>query len=138
MTAHERRPQVQQFGPALLLQGPVLHELRWVLEVGAREISRRDALSPSAAMQALRHALISAITAHGNEELPPQPDLRRLNTEELGEWLTTEEVASLLGRQPRQVRNLAAQLGGRRHGTAWRFERAAVEAEIARRKEASR
>lgn len=51
-------------------------------------------------------------------------------------FLTCEEVADVLGLQPRQVRKLAASGLGQRLGGRWVFDRAAVLAEAQRREAA--
>lgn len=122
---------------AILLQGPILAEVRWVLSRGTRDIWRTDSVPPSAAITRvlgeLERAIAAATSEEGSAELPPPPTWEELVSTGPEDQLTTQEAARMLGITARQVRNLADRLGGRKIGTVLTLDRAAVEVEIARR-----
>lgn len=125
-------PLVQRLDSAILLQGSVLAEVRWVLQRGVREIWRADSIAPSARITALLTELATITTSPlGTEEVRDLDDSRDLITE----TVSTLEAARLLGIGPRQVRNFSGRLGGHKVGGVLTFDLAAVQAEAARRKE---
>lgn len=135
MTAGSGGPPVQRLTAALLLQGPVLAEVRWVLQVGAREIWRRDSIPPSATITSLLRDLQELAAARsGNAEVPSPAEREALMTETR---ISTAEAAGLLGMGSRQVRNIQDRLGGRKLGGVLTLELAAVQAEAARRRESA-
>ncbi len=125
-------PAVLRLNNAILLQGPVLAEVRWVLQRGAREIWRTDNVPQSAAITRLLRELAVAASRSGSEQLPPVANPPELYSE--GQ-LDTEAAAQLLGISPRQVRNLSSRLGSRKVGGVLTFDLAAVQAELARRED---
>ncbi len=75
----------------------------------------------------------SDASANGSPEVPdggPLP-VSVLSTDPAG----VEEAALVLGVSPRQVRNLAERLEGRKVGRTWTFDRGALEDEATRRQE---
>lgn len=143
MTPNSSRPQLQRLGSAVVLQGQMLAELRWALAMGLQAMSKRDGYVPPS-LYALQSELKRAIAARdiesGNHSDEGSGNAAKGNAENVAqltkrEWIGSAEAASLLGLQPRQVRNLRDLLGGRKKGKALVFHRAAVEAEAERRKE---
>lgn len=127
-----RSEAVQRVDGAILLQGSVLAEVRWVLQVGVREIWRRDCIPPSARVTHLLRDLQELAAAPGNAEVRLPADREALITEAR---ISTAEAADLLGMGSRQVRNIQDRLGGRKLGGVITLELAAVQAEAARRRE---
>lgn len=127
-------PPIQRLGDAVLLQGPILAELRWVLGVGINVVTRRDAVVP-ASMIALRAELNRAIADRGDAATPQSADPESSVLEHDSDGISTVEAAAILGLQPRQVRHIHERLGGRRVGSTWVFDVEAVEAEVQRRRE---
>ena len=71
---------------------------------------------------------------HGNAEVPPEPVLP---TSVEQQHIDVEEAASMLGLTPRQVRNLAPDLGARKVAGVWVLDRDAVAMAAAARHEES-
>jgi hypothetical protein len=126
-------PAVQRIDGAILLQGPVLAELRWLLWRGVREIWRADSLHPSPAIDRLlselpRAATTSGVGNIGSPPLDDSPDFT--TTEQIG----TTEAAQMLNISPRQVRYLADRLGGHKVGHGYSFPLAAIQEEAISRR----
>lgn len=121
-------PAVQQFGDAVLLRGPAVIDVCYLLRLGVRETARRDGITPGPRLRelldALEHAaaIVRGVSACPGEDVPDQHE-RRSSRQPIG----SKEVAVLLDRSPRQVRRLAATLDAQRGpGGAWTFDRQTV------------
>lgn len=133
MTGPLRMPDI-----SVVITGRDLADLSYLVALGIRTLSRRDAMPPSQRVQRLHAVLREAAedyiaSDHGNQqraEMPQGADSEDWKTEDL---ITTREAAAVLQLSERQVRNLADELGARRIGRALGFDRTNVEAENARR-----
>lgn len=108
--------------------------------VALRDLARKgyfDRVAPHARAELL--AAIGDLERAGRAR--KRPDLPNGSSEtpiaEIGRSspLSADQVAALLGLTARRVRQLAAELGGRLERGRWVFERDAVAAEAARRRE---
>lgn len=129
MTRHRHQvPAVQQLGDAVLLRGPAVIDVCYLLRLGIRETQRRDGITPGPRLRelldALEHAaaIVRDVSPRPAEDVPEQGK-RRSSRQPIG----SKEVAVLLDRSPRQVRRLAETLDARRGpGGAWTFDRQTV------------
>ena len=134
-------PPVQRLGRAVLLQGPVLLEVRHLLALGARERQRRDALAPSPGLRHLLAVLSEAVAEDGAMTPPRHGDVAAGagpgdSGVERVEEITTDEAAAILALGRRQVQRLAPSIGSRKvPGGALAFDRGAVLAYAAQRLE---
>lgn len=130
-------PAVQRLGSAVLLQGPAVHDLAYLVGLGLRYRSTVDGTAP-----AQHHLQLLSLLAD-MAEATLTPDVREQGTSdvrsEVGssdlkvKRVDTAAAARLLGITTRQTRRLASHLGGRRVKGNWSFDRAAVVAEAQRR-----
>ncbi len=135
-------PAVQRLGASILVQGPALRELQYLLVLGARERQRRDALQASVGV---RHLL--ALLAEAVDEDDPVTRARHgdvaggadsADSAVMGtpQEITTGEAAAILALGRRQVQRLASSIGARRvPGGAFVLDRAAVEGYAAQRRQ---
>lgn len=132
-------PGVLRLNDAVVIQGAAVADLAYLVRLGLRYRTQVDGCPPSEHHRRLLDALLAHASLmpippdSGSAELPQvrTPAESGIVDEEMG----SETVARVLGITPRQVRNLAKHLGGRRVKSAWVFDRAAVSAEVARRSE---
>lgn len=125
-------PAVQQLGAAVLLQGPALLDVRYLLALGVRVVQSRDGITPHGRLLHLQRVVeVAADEYRQNLALPAALDPGDVREDRC----TTREAALTLGLSVRQVRRLAPQLGGVRHGRELLLERTAVEAQLAQRAE---
>lgn len=107
-------PAVQRLGDAVLLQGPAVADVAYLVEVGLRAISGRDQITPQARwltlQRGLREVAADLDVAPARQSALPQISHPEEST---SESITTKEAAVTLQLQERQVRNLAPSLGGR-------------------------
>lgn len=134
-------PPVQRLGEAVLLQGPAVADVAYLVEVGLQAIAGRDQVTPHARWLVLQRGLRAVATdlagapaISGNAALPQVRD----QEQSAAEVLTTKEAAMILHLQERQVRNLAPSLGGRRIAGRLLLNASAVRAEAAHRTAARR
>lgn len=130
-------PAVQRLSDAVILQGPALHDVAYLVGLGIRYRAQVDGSAPAEHHRRLL-ALLSDVSVSVSAD--GHADVRSEGAPAV--WLPgdggsvhTDTAARMLNLTPRQVRRLADQLGGRRHGRTWMFDRAAVSAEAARREE---
>ncbi len=135
-------PAVQRLGASILVQGPALRELQYLLVLGARERQRRDALQASVGV---RHLL--ALLAEAVDEDDPVTRARHgdvaggadsADSAVMGtpQEITTGEAAAILALGRRQVQRLASSIGARRvPGGAFVFDKLAVAAYAAQRRQ---
>jgi len=133
---------VQRLGASILVQGPALRELQYLLVLGARERQRRDALQASVGVRHLLALLAEAVdeddpvtrARHGDVAGGAAPaDSMVMGTPQ---EITTGEAAAILALGRRQVQRLTPSLGSRRvPGGALVFDRGAVEAYAAQRRQ---
>lgn len=121
-------PAVQQLGPAVLLHGPAVIDVCYLLRLGIRETQRRDGIMPGPRLRELLDALevaaqqVREVSARPGADVPERGEHRSS-----GQPIGSKEVAVLLNRSPRQVRRLAATLDGYRGpGNVWTFDRQVV------------
>lgn len=119
MTAGSGGPPVQRLTAAMLLQGPLLAEVRWVLREGAREIWRRDGIPPSAAITHLLRELGAVTSSQGHEDVPEVAEPEGLISETR---ISTADAAEVLELSPRQLRRLRDHLGARKVGGVLTFD----------------
>jgi len=128
-------PAVQRLGAAALLQGPALAETAYLLHLGIRYRANIDGAVASDRQRALLRVLTDtaeATLACGHADTHPPPGVAgSLTVGEIG----TAEVARVLGITPRHARRFAVDLDGRRVKGTWLFDRAAVVAYVAERRE---
>lgn len=131
-------PAVQALGSAVLLQGAALAEVLHLVAVGAQVRQRRDGIPPSPALQDL-----IAVLARAVDDSPLSPTRQRhvvtaVTSEDLksvGVPMGSREAAELLGLSVRQIQRSAAVLGGHRIGGRLVFDRDAVIAHQASRRQ---
>ena len=134
-------PAVQKLGSAVLLQGPAVHDVCYLVGLGLKYRAMMDGCSPREHHRRLLALLTDAaisrpVSADGHADARQEVDLAE-STRGDGP-VQTDTAARMLGLTTRQVRRLADQLGGRRIGGTWVFDRAAVSAEAIRRREETR
>ena len=133
-------PGVQTLSDAVVLQGPAVAEVAYLVNLGLRHRANLDGTAPSDRQRALLRMLTDTAeaslalppTPRGHADLPATPDLAESTV--VGE-MKTAEAARLLGVTPRHARRLAADIDGRRVAGAWTFDRSAVIAYRALREE---
>lgn len=129
-------PPLQQLGPAIVLQGLALADVRRCI-VTAQDVSSGDGIGPPARLRQLVAAIDAALAVTER----PAADTADVREEAVGagsdhEEIGSEEAARILRRDPRTVRRLAADLGGRRSPAGgWLFHRSTVTAYAATRDE---
>jgi hypothetical protein len=123
-------PGVQTLSDAVVLQGPVVAEVAYLVNLGLRHRANLDGTAPSVRQRALlrmltdtAEAVLAVPDARGHADTRATPDLAESTF--VGE-MNTAEAARLLGITPRHVRRLARSLDGRRVKGTWSFDRAAV------------
>jgi len=126
-------PAVQRLGSAVLLQGPAVADAAYLVAVGVRTLARRDGVAIARWLTLQRALQQVAAADHGHADVLGVVDEEALLAEEL---VSTKEAAHMLRLTERQVRRIAACLGGRHAGRALVFDRSAVQAEAARRRAA--
>lgn len=137
--ASARVPAVQRLGDAVLLQGPAVHDVAFLIGLGIRFRAQVDGCPPSHQHKALLAYLtdvsvsmpVPTSTDAEHANVRESPDSRDYKRNGIG----TAEAARLLGFTEQHVRRLATHLGGQRVRGAWVFDRAAIAAEVARRSE---
>jgi len=125
--------RLDEAGPSLLLRGPVLADLNWLVTLGLQSARQRDGLTPPARLLELQRLIAGAardtrMSPSGQADVPSLPDSSELLADD---WISTSEAAAMTGRSQRQVRRIAPDLGAVRRGQAWVVRRSAVEAHIA-------
>ncbi len=130
-------PAVQRLGSAVLLQGPAVADVAFLVGLGMRYRARVDGTAPSAHHRALlstlndtAEATLAADVRDGHTDVRHHADASQSD----GVGVDSETAARLMGISMRQVCRLAPELGGRRVGRVWTFDRAAVLAAVAHRK----
>ncbi|AMY53425.1 hypothetical protein [Rhodococcoides fascians] len=120
------RPAVDRLGDCLLLSGPAIADLYWLVSVGIRAVERNGhPIRPDAyrLQQVLRSCRDDASAArHDDVAEPADVALSAEN------FIGTAEAALILGRSRRQVQRIATSLGGRIINGGWQFDANAVEA----------
>jgi hypothetical protein len=124
----------------VLLQGPAVADLAYLATLGLRYRARTDGLPATVHHRRLLALLTAAAVdlaamsgRDGHADGHQAPDLP---TSEVGEVvMRSEAVARALGITARQVRRMAEELGGRRIGRVWEYDRTAVLAAVTRRQE---
>lgn len=100
------------------------------------ELARRDGIGNAARVVDLMRLLATSLSsptstsAAASAEVPPQPVPAVSRT-----WIDAKDAAALLGVTPRQARNRAEELGARKSGVRWLFDRDALEELLAARRE---
>lgn len=132
------KPPLQRFGDAVLVQtAPALAEVRHTLALGARTRERSDGIPPSSGMRHLLALLSEAIAeatltadvrSVGHAEVRCEAEMSQSNG-----WVDAATAARMLELTDRQTRRLAPHLGGHLVKGKWRFDRAAVVAEVQHR-----
>jgi hypothetical protein len=120
-------PPVQQYGHAVLIQGPALTELAYLATLGARVRKNRDGIAPSRATRALLEALADA------GQVIPYDAAPAIDPAALVDPVDTAGAAEILSVSTRRVQQLADDIGCHRHGRALAFDRGAVLAYHAQR-----
>ncbi len=131
-------PGVQTLSDAVVLQGPVVAEVAYLVNLGLRHRANLDGTAPSVRQRALLRMLTDTA-----EAVLAVPDARghadTIATPHLGEFgvgeISTAEAANVLGVSPRHVRRLARSLDGRRVKGTWLFDKHALVAYRALREE---
>lgn len=139
-------PAVQQLDVAVLLQGPALLDVHYLVALGVREVKRRDGINPSPRLVELQRCLASAVGRYraavslaGHADVPDHAAPTGSEHPGPEDLLTTREAAVILNICERHVRRLAPELGGAtRRGGVLLFDRGAVEALAATRAEGDR
>lgn len=125
----------RRLGPALLVEGPAVLQLKALVEMGVR-FAAKDGIRPSPATERLRRVIAetaaTVMSERGHADVREEPT--GATSEVVREDIDTKEVARMTGLSDRQARRLTSDLGGRktRSGT-WLIERALVEAHILRK-----
>lgn len=161
-----RIPAVQQLGAAVLLQGPALLDVLYLVDLGVREVTRRDGITPSPRLLELHRRLAAAAEDYRRMSASGLGDVRNGAVQAVSSWasapaflpgadahsdgsgvgrgghhpvVTTREAASILGLSDRQVRRLASagEIGPSRHGKNLLLDRGSVEALAANRAQAA-
>lgn len=120
------RPAVDRLGDCLLLSGPAIADLYWLVSVGIRAVERNGhPIRPDVyrLQQVLRSCRDDASAARRDDVAEPAG--AALSAEN---FIGTAEAALILGRSRRQVQRMAADLGGRIINGGWRFDADEVEA----------
>jgi hypothetical protein len=118
-------PSVQQYGHAVLIQGPALTELAYLAILGASARRSRDGIGPSRATRELLETLADAAQI---ATYTPAVDPTTLT-----DTVDTAGAAEILSVSTRRVQQLADTIGCHRHGRALAFDRGAVLAYHAQR-----
>jgi len=128
--------EVQQLGPAVLLQGLALKDTRSLITRAVREIRRQDGIIAPPRLTILLEALERAISAEhpsppGRTDTPDITDTPFLDEQLL---IGSSEAANILGISSRQAQRLAITLGGKRSASrCWTYSRLEVEAYLQQR-----
>ena len=127
-------------GPVLLLTGPVLVDLNWLVTLGIQVARQRDGMTPRPRLLELQRIVAAAAqdvraAASGRADVRAAPDSPELPQDDPDAWIGTREAAITLGLSQRQVRRIATSLGTVQHGRVHLFRRLAVEAYAAHRGE---
>lgn len=124
-------PNAERLGPAVLLRGQGVLDVRALLELGLKTAAR-DGIGASPRIVELRLVLDAAaaevMSAPGHADVRSEPDSRSWSKEEV---LTTEEAAQMLTISTRHVRRLARDgelEGHQRRDRTWIFTRASIDA----------
>ncbi len=126
-------PAVQQFGSAVLLQGPAVVDVWHLVALGVRA-AHRDGIGLARvdhlqAVLAAAAAEVRATSEAGQGDVAQEP--ARAGSDP-SEPLTTREVATMLGLSPRQTQRMARTLDARRLRCGrLLFDRGAVDAYLA-------
>lgn len=123
---------VQHLANAVVLSGPALADTYYLICAGIR-YTRRNGYTPDR-FRALQNTLgAAAAAAHtGHRDDAPTPTPAHSPQEDL---IGAQEAAHMLGLSKRQVQRIARSLDGRLAGGRWVFDRAAVAAYHAHRKD---
>ena len=119
----------------VLLRGPAVVDVWRLAAVGARVTEQRDGIARPARVSALLAALEAeartAMSANGHADVRDEADEAPCA---VYDHIDTREAATLVGVSERQLRRVAGELGGRRCGRGWLFDRAQVIAYVATKK----
>ncbi len=115
-------------GGQVLLRGPAVLDAARLVEHGVRLTRQRDNIAPNphvlSLLDALRAEAGELMSAVGHSDVRDHDDQPPSEHEEI----TAAEAAELLGVTDRHIRRLAPDLGARKVGGAWVYERSAVTA----------
>lgn len=101
----------------------------------AGEAGRRDGIGVPARVVDLLRLLAASLPAPTSTSAATSAEVPPLAVPAgSGTWIDVAEAAELLGVSPRQMRNRAEELGGRKNGPRWQLPREAVEERAARRR----
>lgn len=133
-------PAIQRLGSGLIIQGPAVGDLAYLVELGLRYRAGANGAAPSVEhrrlLAVLRETADIAFTpdnaSRGRRTSAKPADPEQLNAEG---WVGSMTAAQLLNIGPRQVRRIAHELGGIRTHGKWSFSRSAVISAALRRKE---
>lgn len=130
-------PPVQLLGDAVLIRGSAVRDTLALVGMGVQQ-ARRDGIPPSPRVQ----ALLAALAAAREVQSCPPPDAADVRNvaaraeSEMAREIGSRGVAEILKLSHRQVRRLAADLGGRRSPSGgWIFNQGTVDAYKAARDE---
>jgi hypothetical protein len=127
-------PDVQQLGPAILIQGDALGDLYLCIVAGAPVMSRNG--HSTARLHAVKQHLGRALMAARGQSVADRVGAEQhSNCQGADDWMSIEEAAAVLTVTQRHARRLARihQLGAR-VGSTWTLSRGAVLALKAERK----
>lgn len=131
---------MQQFGAAVLLQGPALLDAYSLIVRGIRQVTQQDGIAAPSRLTELQRCLAGAVEEYRASVSPSgRGDVRELDDRpESGtgpdDHLTTREAAAVLHISERHMRRLSDDVGGSvRRGGVLLYDRAAVEALAATR-----
>ncbi|MGY4101609.1 helix-turn-helix domain-containing protein [Nocardia sp. R16R-3T] len=117
-------PEVQRFGPAVVLTGAAVPNVRRCLIAAAKAL-RRDGIAAPPWLLVLIAELAAAAAEVGHADRETGvPQASSMTTTTIG----SKEVAEMLGCSTRQVRRLARTLEARRVGKTWTFDPDVVRA----------
>jgi hypothetical protein len=132
-------PSVEPLGGGqILLRGRAVVDAYRLAQSAAEQVCRRDGLvlpvrvtELLAVLRVEAEAVLASVAADGQTATPQPVPAAELG---VGDPVGVEEVAQMAGISVRSARRMAHELGGRKLGRAWVFDRAEVVAIIAERR----
>jgi hypothetical protein len=133
--SHAREDRsVRRLGPALLVEGVAVLELRALVEMGVK-LAGRDGIRPSRNTEHLRRVIAETADAVVSGHADVRVDvIRASSNHQHDSEIKTSEVARMTGLSERQARRLTSDLGGRKTRSGpWLIQRALIEAHLIER-----
>ena len=120
MSARDLHHELEPLGTGqILLRGMAVVDCYRAVSFAIRNSRMRDGLTAPRRLFELERALKIEAAAVGGHDGRPQTTT---SAESYHDTINTEEAAKMLGLSTRQVRRLAASLGGRRIAGRWAFD----------------